>query len=79
MRTQADVLELLIKLASRNSPQTDLSDERAKTLWEAADNVLTGETRMYVSSLCMTNSHKKNKNKRKVKNKKNNEKPKNKK
>lgn len=40
MRTQADVLELLVKLASLASPQTDLSDERAKTLWEAADNVL---------------------------------------
>lgn len=40
MRTPADVLELLVKLASLTSPQTDLSDESAKTLWEAADNVL---------------------------------------
>jgi hypothetical protein len=51
VRTQADVLELLIKLASLNSPQTDLSDERAKTLWESADNVLTEETRRYSISL----------------------------
>jgi len=40
VRTQADVFELLNKLASLNSPQTDLSDERTKTLWDADDNVL---------------------------------------
>ena len=40
MRTQANVLELLIKLASLNCAQTDLSDESAKTLWESKDNVL---------------------------------------
>ncbi len=44
MRTQADVLELLVKLASLTSPETDLSDERAKTLWEATDNVLMCDT-----------------------------------
>lgn len=43
MRTQADVLELLVKLASLDCAHTDLSDESAKTLWDAKDNVLLRE------------------------------------
>ena len=53
MRTQADVLELLVKLASLTSPETDLSDESAKTLWAAADNVLMRDAPV---DICQTNN-----------------------
>ena len=40
MHTQADMLELLVKLASLECAPTELSDESAKTLWNGKDSVL---------------------------------------